>query len=210
EKQIDNASAVQDFLREKHTNEELYDWMFSQTSAIFFQGYKLAYDMAKRAEKAYRFERGLTTSDFIRFGYWDSLRNVLLSGEQLALDLKRLEMAYLDQNQREYEITKHVSLVLHDPMALITLKQTGRCEVELPESLFDADYPGHYMRRIKSVSVTIPCVVGPYTSINCALTLLSNKARVKTFPGDPYAETPDDSRFVSSFAAIQSVVTSHA
>jgi hypothetical protein len=100
-----------------------------------------AYDMAKRAERAFRFERGLTTSGFINFGYWDSLRRGLLSGEQLYLDLKRLEMAYLDQNARDYEITKHVSLVLHDPIALITLKQTGRCEVDLPESLFDSDYP---------------------------------------------------------------------
>jgi hypothetical protein len=81
----------------------------------------------------------------------------------LYYDLKRMEMAYLDNNKREYEITRNISLVLHDPLALITLKETGLCEISLPEFLFDADYPGHYMRRIKSVSLTIPCVVGPYT-----------------------------------------------
>jgi hypothetical protein len=202
DKQIGNASAVENFLREKYTNAELYDWMVSQSSAIFFQSYKLAYDMAKRAEQCFRFERGLTTSDFINFGYWDSLRQGLLSGEQLYLDLKRLEIAYLDQNAREYEITKHVSLVLHDPIALITLKQTGRCEVELPETLFDSDYPGHYMRRIKSVSITLPCVVGPYTSINCTLTLLTNKTRVKA--------SLDDDSLETNFAAMQSIATSHA
>jgi Tc toxin complex TcA C-terminal TcB-binding domain len=56
------------------------------------------------------------------------LRKGLLAGERLALDLRRLEMAYLEQNRREYEINRHVSLVLHDPMALITLKETGECE----------------------------------------------------------------------------------
>ncbi len=212
DRQIENSAAVEEFLRNKYTNQELYGWMLSQISAVFFQSYKLAYDMAKRAEKAYRFERGLTDSNFVQFGYWDSLRKGLLSGERLYLDLKRLEMAYLDQNKREYEISKHVSLVLHDPLALITLKETGGCEVELTESLFDADYPGHYMRRLKSVSLTIPCVVGPYTSINCTLTLLSNKTRIKSTATEPYAENvgEDDNRFVTNFAALQSIATSHA
>jgi hypothetical protein len=62
----------------------------------------------------------------------------------------------------------------------------------LPESLFDADYPGHYMRRLKSVSLTIPCVVGPYTSINCTLTLLKNQTRVKSIVGDQYPEKLDN------------------
>jgi len=211
-KQIENASAVEDFLRSKHTNQELYTWMLSQVSTIFFQSYKLAYDMAKQAERAFRFERGLTSSNYIQFGYWDSLRKGLLSGERLSHDIRRMEVAYLDQNKREYEITKHVSLVLHDPMALITLKETGQCEVDLPESLFDADYPGHYMRRIKSLSLTIPCVVGPYTSINCTLTLLNNKTRIKSDAGGSYPENEDgdDARFVVNFAALQSIATSHA
>src|SRR2546429_9789027 len=97
-----------------------------------------------------------------------------------------MDPAYLDKNKREYEITKHVSLVLHNPLALIRLKETGQCEIDLPEALFDADYPGHYMRRLKSVSLTLPSVVGPYTSINCTLTLLRNKTRMKSIPTDPY------------------------
>ena len=31
------------------------------------------------------------------------------------LDLKTMEMAYHDMNQREYELTKHVSLLQADP-----------------------------------------------------------------------------------------------
>src|SRR5262249_35302399 len=132
--------------------------------------------------------------------------------ERLYLDLKRMEVAYLEQNKREYEITKHVSLLLTNPLALIRLKETGQCEIVLPEALFDADYPGHYMRRIKSVGLTIPCVVGPYTSINCTLTLLNNKTRVKSVMADQYAEKEDedDDRFVTNFAAMQSIATSHA
>jgi len=212
--QADNAEKVDTYMRDKYTNQELYNWMVSQISAVYFQNYQLAYDLAKRAEKAFRFERGLTASNYILPGYWESLKQGLLSGERLHLDLKRLELAYLDQNRREYEITKHISLVLHDSLALIALKTTGFCEFELPEALFDKDYPGHYMRRLKNVSLTIPCVTGPYTSVNCTLTLLSNKIRVGSSARDNYnypeKVDSDDPRFATSFGAVQSIVTSTA
>jgi hypothetical protein len=209
DKQIENGAAVEEFLQNKYTQQELYSWMLSQVSSVFFQSYKLAYDLAKRAEKAYRFERGLGSSNFVQFGYWDSLRKGLLSGERLALDLKRMELAYLDQSKREYELTKHISLVLHDPMALLTLRETGRCEFELPESLFTKDYLSHYMRRIKSFSLTIPCVIGPFTSINCTCTLMSSKIRVYNNAQMPYLEQPEDPRFVTHFGALESIATSH-
>lgn len=211
ERQLENAREIEAFYRDKYTSEELYDWMSSELSALYFRSYQIAYDVAKRAERAYRFERGLSDSNFVQFGYWDSLKKGLLAGERLEFGLRQMECAYVQQHQREYEITKHVSLQLFDPMALIALKQAGICEVVLAESLFDADYPGHYMRRLKSVSLTLPCVVGPYTNINCTLTLLNNKTRVTSTPATPYEESADsnDARFVSNFAAIQSIATSH-
>ncbi len=211
--QMQDAKDIEDFLSfKKYTTQELYAWMRDELSATYFQCYQMAYDLAKKAERAFRFERGMTESNFIQFGYWDSLQKGLLAGERLYLALKQMERAYLEQNKREYEITKHISLVLYDPLALIRLKETGQCEIELPEALFDADYPGHYMRRIKSVSLTIPCVVGPYTSINCTLTLLRNKTRINSVVGSQYSEDVDngDDRFVTNFAAMQSIATSHA
>jgi hypothetical protein len=207
ELQITNAQAVLDFLKTKYTNEDLYSWMVSQISATYFQCYQMVYGLAKQAEVSFRFELGLVTSNFIQFGYWDNLKKGLLAGESLYIDLKRLEIAYLDQNQREYEITKYISMALFDPIALITLKETGICSVSLPESLFDADYPGHYLRRIKSVSITIPCVTGPYTSVNCTLTLQSNQVRIDNIAGsaDDYTQP---SHFTTNIAATQSIATS--
>lgn len=210
--QIANASAVQDALKSKFTNQELYNWMINQVSSIFFQCYQMAYDLAKRAEVCYRFELGIQQSSYIQFGYWDSLKQGLLSGERLFQDLKRLEGAYLDQNRREYEISKSISLLLLDPFALISLKLTGVCLITLPEAYFDMDYPGHYMRRIKSVSLTIPCVTGPYTSVNCTLTLLQSKIRLTTDRPNAYPEQPValDDRFAYDFAATESIATSTA
>jgi hypothetical protein len=207
--QIQNAQDVQDFLESKFTAEDLYSWMVDQTSTVYFQCYQLAYETAKKAEKAFQFDRGLTDSSYIQFGYWDSLKKGLLAGERLYMDLKRMEMAYLDLNTRDYEITKYASLVLLDPLALIALKETGHCLVNLPESLFDMDYPGHYLRRLKSVSLTLPCVTGPYTSVNCTLMLLTSKIRIDNIASSPQ-DYASDAHFITNFAATQSIATSSA
>ncbi|PWB49644.1 MAG: hypothetical protein C3F06_13815 [Candidatus Methanoperedenaceae archaeon] len=212
ELQRENAEEIEAYMKDKFTNKELYNWMIGQISSIYFQTYQLGYDVAKRTERAYRYELGLEDSNFIQFGYWDSLKKGLLAGEKLHYDLKRMEVTYLDQNKREYEITKHVSLALLDPVALIKLKETGECFMDLPEALFDLDYPGHYMRRIKSASLTIPCVTGPYTSVNCTLTLLKNSVRRKGTllnTGQQYSRSEtNDNRFTDSIDAIQSIATS--
>jgi Tc toxin complex TcA C-terminal TcB-binding domain len=93
-------------MKSKYTNQELYSWMIGQISAIYFQFYQLAYDLTKRAEIAYRFELGLEESNFIQFGYWDSLKHGVFAGERLRHDIERLEVAHLEQNEREDEITR--------------------------------------------------------------------------------------------------------
>ncbi len=207
--QIQNAQAVQTFLQSKYTNTELYSWMVTQISTVFFQCYQMAYDLATQAEVGFRFERGLTTSSYIQFGYWDSLKKGLMCGERLYTDLKRMELAYLQTDLREYEITKAISLVLFDPWALINLKTSGQCFVSLPEAYLDQDYPGHYFRRIKTVSLTIPCVTGPYTSVNCTLTLLNSRVRVDNTASSK-ADFASDAHFVTNYAATQSIATSTA
>ena len=152
-------------MEQKFTNAELYQWMVGQLSTLYFQSYQLAYDLAKQAERAYRHELALPDATFVQFGYWDSLKKGLLAGERLQFDLERMDTGYLENNRREYELTRHVSLALLDPVALLQLRTAGACEFSVPEALFDLDYPGHYLRRIKSVSVTVPCVAGPYTGV---------------------------------------------
>lgn len=212
DKQLENAAYVRDYLEGKFSNTDLYGWMIGQISAVYFQSYKLAYDTAKQAERCYRFELGVEDSDFIQFGYWDGLSKGLLAGEKLRCDLRRLKLAYADKNRREYELTKHFSLLLHDPLALIRLRETGSCEVDVPEALFDLDFPGHYFRRIKSVRISVPCVVGPYAGVNCTLTLLRNSLRKTATVTDGYARSleNDDSRFVDNLVPLQAIAASSA
>jgi hypothetical protein len=208
--QIENAKTADEYLRNKYTNEQLYNWMLTQVSTVYFQAYQLAYDMAKRAEKSFRYELALKDSTYIQFGYWDSLKKGLLAGDKLKNDLYRIEAAYYDQHKRELEITKHISLAQVSPWHLLQLKMTGQCTLELPEWLFDMDYPGHYMRRIKTVSITIPCVTGPYSGIHCTLSLHNSRIRVSNLVGSSYDMTDiSDDRFRHEYGTIQSIATSH-
>ena len=213
--QIENAKTIDEFLKNKFTNEELYAHMVDQVSSIYFQTYQLAYEMSKKAERCYQFELGIDHSTFIQFGYWNSLKKGLLSGEKLQFDLRRLEAAYLENNKRDFEITKHISLASMAPLALIQLKETGTCNLEIPEFLFDLDHPGQYMRRIKSISITIPCITGPYTNVSCKLTLNSSKIRKDKNIDIGYPENIDnqeneDKRFYNNWGKTKSIATSSA
>ncbi len=211
ELQIEQSQVVGEYMHNKYTNQQLYDWQIRQVSSIYFQSYQLAYDMSKRTEKCFQYELGEPAATFIQFGHWNSLKKGLLAGEQLTNDIRRMEAAYLEQNKRDLEITKHVSLAQIFPEKLLMLKETGACNIQLSEWLFDMDYPGHYRRRIKSVSVSIPCVVGPYTSVNCTLSLTNHGIRVNNDITNGYGDplNANEDRFYKNMVPTLAIATSH-
>lgn len=222
--QIKNAEEIEFFLtgekntewtqkvdpkEKKTTNKALYTWMKRELKGLYGKYFQFAFDVAKKAERALQHELGNPELSYLHFGYLAG-KEGLLAGEKLHLDIKRMEMAYHELNQREYELTKHVSLLQVDPLALIQLRTTGRCTVRLPEALFDMDGPGHYFRRIKTVALSIPCVTGPYASVNCTLTLLKSSIRKAPALRDGVfaREDAEDDRFNDYFGSLQSIVTS--
>ena len=212
--QVQQAQEIQAFLQTKFTSAQFYSWMQSELSGLYYQYYRFACDTARRAEQTMKRELmrpELDQTQFIQFNYWDSGHQGLLSGEALHFDIKRMEMAYHDNNKRELEMTQHVSLRRLDPNALISMRITGSCVVNIPEWLYDLYCPGHYMRRIKSVSLSIPSVVGPYTSVHCTLSLQSSTVRVSPLLANgAYKRNPsqDDDRFVDYFGSTDIIVTS--
>jgi hypothetical protein len=212
--QVQQAQDVQAFLKDKFTSAAFYSWMQSDLSGLYYQYYRFACDTARRAEQTMKQELmrpELDATQFIQFNYWDSGHQGLLSGEALHLDIKRMEMAYHDNNKRELELTRHVSLRQLDPLALLNLRITGSCTVTVPEWLYDRDCPGHYMRRIKNVSLSVPSVAGPYTSVNCTVSLQSSTLRVSPLLANgKYARnaTQEDDRFVDYFGTTDVIVTS--
>ncbi|HUZ23530.1 MAG TPA: neuraminidase-like domain-containing protein [Streptosporangiaceae bacterium] len=164
---------MRSFLLRKFTSEQLYQWMAGQLSEAYFQAWLLALEFARATERAFQYELN-TSATFLDFVSWDGARKGLLAGESLGLALSQLEKAYLEGNVRTLEIEKTVSLARVSPRALLDLKATGECVFQLSERLFDFDFPGQYCRKLKSVSVTIPAVIGPYQSVHATLTQLGN------------------------------------
>ena len=68
------------------------------------------------------------------------------------------------------------------------------------------------------MSLTLPCVVGPYTTISCTLRLLKNSIRINTTNGDNgYAHNTggdglptDDSRFIENNIPVKAIAASNA
>jgi hypothetical protein len=188
--QINQSREAEEFLHSKYTNSELYSWLDGSTKTLFYQTYSQAFALAAKAEKAFKFEKPQAEStSYIQSGYWDPSRDGLMAGDNLYMALKNLETAYMEKRGHDYQITKAVSLRRLDPVALLTLKSKGSCSFSVPEILYDMDFPGHYLRRIRSVAITIPCVAGPYTSLNATLRMTSSKYRKSPKKGMSYAES---------------------
>jgi uncharacterized membrane protein YgcG len=221
QRQIEHATEVLDFLRDKFTATDLYLWLQQETAGLYRQMYELARRAAREAQRSFRLELPHAHHWFPPEEDWDSLHAGLLAGERLDLAVRRMEKAYLDENRRELEITKHISLRLDFPVEYLRLRTTGYCEITIPEWMFDVDYPGHFLRQLKSLQVTAPVVASPLTGVHCRLTLLSSMTRRSPEVRPPahrccreargrgeYEPCPDDPRMVRDYAARESIATS--
>jgi hypothetical protein len=204
--QIEDSSEVSEFLKTKFTGRDLHHWMQGELSRLHRAYFDFAVYTARKAESAIKNEvmrPELDSNAYIGADYWNSGRRGLLAGEALHLDLKRLELAYLEANKYEDPLTKHVSLRRLDPVALFTLQATGKCDFRVPEWLFDLDRPGHYMRRIRRVSVVIPAVVGPNSNLAVRVTLLGSSLR-RSPGGAAYSrQGSEDPRFLDFTSAVE-------
>ncbi|MEU5402910.1 neuraminidase-like domain-containing protein [Streptomyces sp. NPDC005963] len=220
QRQLEHSAEVRDYLRSKFTSHDLYLHLQQETAALHHRMTELAFHVAHQAQRAFNIERGHTARDFLPEERSVELRESLVVGERLQLALRRMEHAYLDENLREYELTKHFSLRRDFPLQFLLLQATGSCEIELDEWMFDQDH-GHYLRRIRNVALTIPCVVGPYAGVHGRLTLLSSRTRTSPAlrppaagccpdgePSNGYRALPDDPRIVNEYVATEAIATS--
>ena len=221
QRQSEHSTQVLNFLRDKFTAHDLYLYLQKETLDLHRRMFELAYRRACQAQRAFNLERGHTTRKFIPECAWNSLQEGLLAGERLDVALRHMEKAYFDENTREYELTKHISLREHFPLEYLRLRTTGYCEVDIPEWMFDQDYPGMYMRRIRCVTMTMPCTTGPFNNVNCRLTLLSSVTRIDPRLDPPvhrcccdrrhlseYELCPCDPRAVREYDAREAIATS--
>ena len=191
EREIELKDEMYEHLSEKYTNKELYKWLKTEIGKIYKILFQLAVKVARKAEKCYHFEIGdteenpKTAQSFIKGSgsYWDGLYSGLLAGEKLLADLHAMEVAFLENDRNELEITRPVSLWelekrqgeddLNCPQRpLSTLRGGEDCSFIIPETLFSKDFPDQYFRRIRDVRVEIiaPDYRGHYLNAQLSLT----------------------------------------
>jgi hypothetical protein len=175
-----NADDMVTFLTTKFTNLELYEWMEQTLRRLYRAHIDFAVAVARMAQQALSFERQAPIN-IIRQQYWDPGHKDLLAAEGLLLDLNRLDQHRLTTERRRRELTKTISLATMAPVELAELRTTGVTQLATPMSWFDRDFPGHYMRLVKSVNVSFIGLLPAVDAVHATL-VSSGISRVVTDP----------------------------
>ncbi|WP_172566098.1 neuraminidase-like domain-containing protein [Vibrio navarrensis] len=161
-------------LENRFTNPQMYNWLSGRLKQMFYQVYGNVLSLCVQTEAAFQLETGEFQSQFIGRSHWNSASSGLLCAEALQADMQRMDTWYLTRKQRDLEIHKTFSLKQLNADIIKELKDLGRCTFNLSEDDFDSDYPSHYMRQIKTVSLSFPAVLQPYQNIGATLTQIRN------------------------------------
>ncbi|PHM61559.1 neuraminidase-like domain-containing protein [Xenorhabdus ishibashii] len=173
--QHEQDQVLLEYYSNRFTNDALYTWMISQISGLYLQAYDAVNSLCLLAEASCQYETGQYDMNFVQGGLWNDLYQGLMVGEHLKLALQRMDQAYLQHNTRRLEIVKTVSV-----KSLLTSSQweigksTGSFTFLLGADMFLRDYPTHADRRIKTVALSLPALLGPYEDVRASLIQLSN------------------------------------
>lgn len=183
ELQVSNAEATIDFLNNKFTNADLYNWMSGVLERAYSYFIQEAANAARLAQNQLAFERQELPAAIIQDDYWElpaaaaSLsggngpdRRGLTGSTRLLVDITKLESYAIDSQKRKLQITKTISLAAFFPMEFQQFKETGQITFDTLMDYFDRDYPGHYLRLINKVKVNIIALVPPVQGIKATLT----------------------------------------
>ncbi len=193
---LEQTRTLYEVLGKRFAKEQLYDWLKTQLTSVYNQAYDATLTLCLNAEASWRHERAQWHKTFIHSSPWNPQCRGLSAGETLKANLLAMDSAYIDLDERSLEITKTFSLRhLHDQDPLSTYDQNwptmkaalvsgGTLRFELTRALFDEDYPNHYLRRIKSVSVSLPTTLGPYEDIRAILSQTAHSTWLSPGEGD--------------------------
>jgi peptidoglycan hydrolase-like protein with peptidoglycan-binding domain len=174
-----HASNIVGFLATKFTNVQLYQWMSGVLGSIYSYFLRQATAIARLAESQLAFERQQEASSIIQSDYWRPLdpnatqlanTNGLTGADLLLADITQLDQYALDTDNFKLQLTKTISLARLDPIAFQQFTQTGTLRFRTPMVLFDRDLPGHYLRLIKEIRVSVTALIPPDDGIKATLT----------------------------------------
>jgi hypothetical protein len=192
--QYAQAQATVDFLAHKFTSAELYAWMSGVLGGAYNYFLQQATAVAQLAQHQLGFERQETPPAFIKADYWNVTdeaaapagaesaqpdRQGLTGSVRLLQDITRLDQFAFDTNRRKLQLAETFSLARLFPLEFQQFRESGRLPFATPMSLFDRGFPGHYLRLIKRVRMSIVALVPPVQGVRATL-ITSGISRVIT------------------------------
>jgi len=151
---MEQSKDVENFMRDKFTKQELYLLLQQNVAGLYKEACELAYESAQQVQMAFQFERVTELGvELLPSNGWNNLEKAYRHENDWNFALKTMEKKYMGLNVREHELTRHISMMLDYPREFLHLKLFGWTTFSLEEWRFDVDYPGHYLRGIKSVAL---------------------------------------------------------
>lgn len=175
--QASNASTNVEYLANKFTNAALYDWMSQVLEGVYRSILQQATAVAQIAAAQLAFERQETPPAIIKTNYWEmdsgggteQDRKGLTGSYRLLEDINSLDEYAFSSAKRKLQLTKTVSLSRLAPAEFQNLKTSGVMQFATPMELFDHDFPGHYLRLINRVRVSVVALIPATESIKATL-----------------------------------------
>ena len=188
QQQADQAAADVQFLKSKFNDEELYTWMADILSGVYSYFLQQATATAQLA----RGTAGLRTAAAAPGAHSGPItgsprppgatgnaptdaeenpdRRGLTGSARLLQDIFRLDQYAFETQQRKLELTETFSLARHFPFEFQEFRRTGVLPFATPMALFDQRFPGHYLRLIRRVRVSVVGLIPPTDGIRATLT----------------------------------------
>jgi hypothetical protein len=177
-KQQEQAQASAQFLATKFTNVELYEWMSGVLSGVYRWFLQQANATARLAEAQLAFERQQRPDRIIASDYWTLPpatgeatpdRRGLTGSSRLLQDIYRLDQFAFETDRRKLNIAQTFSLASLAPVEFQQFRKTGMLRFATSARLLDEDFPGHYLRLIRGVRISVIALVPPSRGIRATL-----------------------------------------
>jgi hypothetical protein len=187
----DQAQATVEFLDRQFTGVELYEWMSDVLVGVYRYFLLTATAMARLAQDQLAFERQEPAPGFVRVDYWQPPAEFAQNGDRRGLtgsarllqDLYQLDQYAFETDRRRLNLSQTFSLAQRAPLEFQLFQQSGALRFGTPMQWFDEDFPGHYLRLVKRVRVSVVGLIPPTHGIRATLRS-SGLSRVVTADGD--------------------------
>lgn len=172
-----------EFLANRFAGAELWDFMMGVYGTVYRGLLQQAAAVLNVAKAQLGFERQEPPPVEIRADYWtdppdpaaplatassDQHRGLTGSARLLG-DLYQLDQYAFDTDKRKTGVTRTISLAQLVPAEFQRFKDSGVLVFATPGELFDRDFPGLYLRLLRSVSVSVIALVPPVEGIKATL-----------------------------------------